>query len=127
MTFNEIYKTKAGKIIIIGSAVVLTIIAIRLGWKLYNRIGNRPNVPNDGNLLDIGGIAGEIYDAFYRNDMFGWSEDEARAIEALRKVPDANIDKLANIYNELYKKSLKEDFIKYLSEEEYKLVADKFV
>ena len=77
--------------------------------------------------IDLGGTAGEIYDAFYNNDWFGWTEDEERAITLLNKVPDEDITKLAQVYFKLYSKILKADYIKYLTEEEYARVKDKFI
>lgn len=77
--------------------------------------------------IDLGTAAATIYDAFYNNDWFGWTEDEERAIRTLLPIPKSLIPDLADIYYKLYKKILKEDFIKYLSDEEYRQVSDKFI
>jgi hypothetical protein len=130
--FEKIYKSKLGKIAIITGAVLISAYAVRLAWISYYKIGNKKNVdetkPDADPVLDLGGAAGQIYDAFYRADLFGWkmTEDEDMAIEVLSTIPDEYIDKLANTYAKLYNLSLKGDFIKYLSPAQYSRVANKF-
>lgn len=65
--------------------------------------------------VDLKTIAAKIHSAFYDNDWFGASEDEEAAIAALMEIQPTDAARLAVIYNGLYAKILKEDFIKYLS------------
>lgn len=67
--------------------------------------------------------AGEIYDAFYNNDWFGWTEDEDRAIAALMSVPKEYVKDLANLYNSLHSENLYTDFTKFLSSDDYSKVS----
>ena len=69
--------------------------------------------------IDLGTVAAEIYDAFYNADWFGWTEDEERAMLAIVNVPKSQISKLEDIYYKLYKKVLRNDFIKYLSPDQW--------
>lgn len=74
--------------------------------------------------IDLGAKALTIYDAFYDNDWFGFSEDETKAINALLSVPTNLVPKLSTIYFSLYGKNLKEDFVKYT---DFSKVSYKFV
>ena len=67
--------------------------------------------------------ASEIYDAFYNNDWFGWTEDEDRAIAALMSVPKEYVKDLANLYNSLHSENLYSDFTKFLSSDDYSKVS----
>jgi len=76
--------------------------------------------------VDLGGKAAAIHDAFYDNDIFGATEDEERAITELSGVPKNVIPDLSATYYQLYSSNLKDDFVKYLSPEDWNRVADKF-
>jgi hypothetical protein len=76
--------------------------------------------------IDLKQIATVIYDAFYNNDLFGYSEDEDRAIAAINNVPKTEINQLKALYKTLFKKDLMEDFIRFLNAEDYAKVAAKF-
>jgi hypothetical protein len=73
--------------------------------------------------VNLGAVANEIYDAFYRNDWFGYSEDEDRAISALQSIPKELTPLLANEYAK-HGKNLYEDFTKFLSSSDYAKVKD---
>ena len=73
--------------------------------------------------VNLGAVANEIYDAFYRNDFFGFSEDEDRAISALQSIPKDLTPMLANEYAK-HGKNLYEDFTKFLSSSDYAKVKE---
>jgi len=60
-----------------------------------------------------------IYDSFYNNDIFGWSENEARASQTLFSVPKKLVPLLAKYYKTLYGKVLQHDFVKFLREDQW--------
>lgn len=76
--------------------------------------------------IDLGGKALKIYDAFY-NYYGGMAEDEETAISTLQSVPTQLVPKLSQIYFDLYAKTLKEDFTKFLSASEYNKISNKFI
>lgn len=71
------------------------------------------------NLLTVGNL---IYDAFYNNDIFGFTENEDKAIEQIKLVPKTKISLLASVYESTYGKNLRKDFIRFLDENQYKQV-----
>jgi len=116
-----------------GAGIGIALGIFFMGKKIYKNIDLireknllQSTVTAGGESYDLGGSAGEIYDAFYNNDIFGATEDEERAISILTAIPDEYITDLSNIYYKLYGKILKADFIKYLSPEQYERVKDKF-
>lgn len=91
---------------------------------------NLPNTATSGTgtgstpvTVNLGAVANEIYDAFYRNDFFGFSEDEDRAISALQSIPKDLTPMLANEYAK-HGKNLYEDFTKFLSSSDYAKVKE---
>jgi hypothetical protein len=83
-----------------------------------NTTGTGTTTGTDGQpkQVDLKTIAAKIHSCFYDNDWFGATEDEIGAIKALLQVRPEDASRLSDIYNELYQKILKEDFIKYLSD-----------
>jgi hypothetical protein len=75
---------------------------------------------------DLGTAATTIYNAFYQNDWFGFTEDRPKAMTALENVPNSLIGDLSQVYFQLYGKNLKEDFSKYLSADQWNQVSPKF-
>lgn len=71
------------------------------------------------NLLTIASI---IYDAFYNADLFGFTEDENKAIEQIKQVPKTKISLLASLYQANYNKNLRKDFIRFLDNSQYQQV-----
>lgn len=71
------------------------------------------------NLLTVAGL---IYDAFYNADFFGFTEDEAKAIEQIKQVPKTKISLLATLYEANYGKNLRKDFIRFLDNSQYQQV-----
>jgi hypothetical protein len=69
-------------------------------------------------------IASLIYDAFYNSDIFGFTEDEAKAIAELKKVPKTKIALLASLYNANTGKDLRKDFIRFLDSDQYAKVSN---
>jgi hypothetical protein len=65
--------------------------------------------------INLSTVANEINDALYNNDWFGWTEDEDRAIDAVKQVPKPYIVQLQQVYNHLTDKDLQADLIGYLS------------
>ncbi|NBV41846.1 hypothetical protein EBR96_03655 [bacterium] len=76
--------------------------------------------------INLESISREIYDAFYRNDWAGITEDETKAIRALRNVPKPLIPRLTAIYRQTYNKDLAEDFRRFLSDSDYRPIANLF-
>jgi hypothetical protein len=76
--------------------------------------------------IDLKQIAATIYDAFYNNDLLGFTEDEDRAIAAVNNVPKTMIPQLSGIYKTNHKKDLSYDFIRFLNSTDYPKVAAKF-
>ncbi len=76
--------------------------------------------------IDLGTIAAGIYDSFYNNDWFGWSEDEERAMRLLLSVPREFIPDLENTYTSLYGEILREDFVRFLSDDEFQRIQQMF-
>lgn len=68
--------------------------------------------------LNLSLIAANIYDSFYNNDFFNWTEDETRAVNELKKVPKSYISQLSQIYSNTYQKNLQDDFIKFCDSDE---------
>jgi len=82
--------------------------------------GKAPNIKRYTiNLLTI---RDKIYDAFYNADWAGITEDEETAISTLLLVPGSRIGQLSALYKTAYNKDLRNDFIKFLSNTEYKRV-----
>ena len=82
--------------------------------------GKAPNVKRYTiNLLTI---RDKIYDAFYNADWAGVTEDEETAINTLLLVPPTRISQLAALYKTAFNKDLRNDFIRFLSNTEYKRV-----
>lgn len=71
------------------------------------------------NLLTI---RDKIYDAFYNADWAGITEDEETAIGTLLLVPKSRIGQLSILYKTAFNKDLRNDFVKFLSNTEYKRV-----
>lgn len=71
------------------------------------------------NLLTI---RDKIYDSFYNADWAGITEDEETAINTLLLVPKTRIAQLSALYKTAFNKDLRNDFIKFLSNTEYKRV-----
>ena len=71
------------------------------------------------NLLTV---RDKIYDAFYNADWAGLTEDEETAITTLLLVPKTRIPQLSILYKAAYNKDLRNEFIKFLSDTQYKRV-----
>jgi hypothetical protein len=67
--------------------------------------------------VNLASVSDTIYDAFYNNDWFGGTEDEEKAADALAKVPPQYISQLEAIYAEAYGKNLRNDFVKFVSDD----------
>jgi len=67
-----------------------------------------------------------INDAFYNNDLFGWTEDEGRAIETLLSVPKEYLPVLSKTYLEMFGKILQADFVKFLRPDQFEQVKSYF-
>lgn len=76
--------------------------------------------------VNLAQVSQEIYDAFFNNDWFGSTEDEAAAIAAVKRVPKQLIPQLTQTYAQLFNKDLRNDFVKYLSTDEFEQVAYLF-
>ena len=76
--------------------------------------------------VNLAQVSQEINDAFYNNDWFGSTEDEAAAIAAVKRVPKQLIPQLTQTYAQLFSKDLRSEFVKYLSTDEFQQVAYLF-
>jgi hypothetical protein len=78
--------------------------------------------------VNLASVSDTIFDAFYNNDWFGATEDEKKAADALATVPKAYLNQLADVYAQAYKKNLRQDFVKFVSDNpvEWAKVKDYF-
>ena len=106
-----------------GVGTVLVVGGSLLGYNWYkNRealreIREREDYQINGANLDQ--VAIEVYDAFFKQDIFGATECEQCAIDAIKKVPKSYINQVALLYNKKYDRNLYEDFRNFLNQEEY--------
>lgn len=77
--------------------------------------------------INLDTLAAEIYDAFYNAGLFGFWKNQDRAIKAINNVPISLIPRLSALYNVKFGKTLKDDFIKFLSTSDYAKVGQKFL
>jgi len=77
--------------------------------------------------INLASVAGEVNDALYNNDWFGATEDETRAVNAVKSVPAAYIPQLEATYLQLYNKDLRADLLKYLGSNEWNSISYLFV
>lgn len=123
------------KLILIAVLAVILFFLIRklIVWfkkqeaenKLQNAIATGTTTGGTTFSTNYGSVAQRIYNAFYDNDWFGFSEDEEAAIIAINDVPKEFIPQLKQTYFDLYDKNLEADCIKYLGDE-YSRVQNKF-
>jgi len=90
----------------------------------YNVIG--PGGQAAAQTVNLSSVAGEVYDSFYSNDWFGWTEDEERAINAVKTVPKTFIPQLEQTYLQLYGKDLRADLLNFLSSSEWSQISYLF-
>ena len=90
----------------------------------YNVIG--PGGQQAAQTVNLSSVAGEIYDSFYSNDWFGWTENEERAINAVKTVPKTFIPQLEQTYLQLYGKDLRADLLNFLSSSEWSQISYLF-
>lgn len=76
--------------------------------------------------INLASVAGDIEDALYNNDWFGATEDETRAVNAVKTVPKALIPQLEATYLQLYNKDLRADLLNYLSSSEWSQISFLF-
>lgn len=76
--------------------------------------------------INLASVAGEVYDSFYNNDPFGWTEDETRAVNAVKTVPKAFIPQLEQTYLQLYGKDLRADLLGFLDSDEWNVISSLF-
>ena len=133
------------------SKTVLTIAGVGLagfiGYKVFKKIQERIELKRKLNLygqaqtaytvvtpqgqtvnatVNLATKAGEIYDALWNNDPFGWTEDETRAVDVVKTVPAALIPQLEQTYAQLYSKDLRADLISALDSDEYDKISYLF-
>ena len=90
----------------------------------YNVVG--PGGQQAAQTVNLSSVAGEIYDSFYSNDWFNWTEDEERAINAIKTVPKTFIPQLEQTYFQLYSKDLRADLLNFLSSSEWSQISYLF-
>lgn len=90
----------------------------------YTQIG--PSGQAIPQTVNLASVAQTIHDSFYNNDWFGWTEDEERAIIALKTVPKTFIPNLEQTYAQLFNKDLRADFNRLLDAQEYNDIAYLF-
>jgi hypothetical protein len=77
--------------------------------------------------INLASVAGEVNDALFNNDWFGATEDEARAVNAVKTVPAPYIGQLEATYLQLYSKDLRADLLQYLGTDEWNSISYLFV
>jgi hypothetical protein len=78
-------------------------------------------------LFNLETIARIIFESFYRNDILGYTENEARAIAAINNIPKEYIPRLSAVYLTIFHKQLAADFSRFLNAEQYNQVKAKFI
>lgn len=73
-------------------------------------------------VINLLTVRDKIYDSFYNADWAGVTEDEETAIKTLLTVPKTRIAQLSALYKSAFNKDLRNDFIKFLSNADYKRV-----
>jgi len=104
---------------------------IRKRVKLYQQqnVGfnvQQPGLPPAAQQINLASVATEIHDSLYNSDWFGWTEDEERAIAAVKTVPKAYIPNLEAVYLQLFGKDLRADLLSYLSGDEWSQISYLF-
>lgn len=86
-----------------------------------NSDNNGTPPPNNAIIINTYQVAQQVYDCFYNNDWFGWTEDEDGAIAAISSVPKSYVPEVAVKYAQIQGKgkNLYSDFVKYLSTSKY--------
>jgi len=69
--------------------------------------------------INLATISGVIFDSFYNNDPFGWTEDETRVVNEIKTVPKIYIPQLEQTYLQLYQKDLRADLLAFLDSDEW--------
>lgn len=128
------------KVVIFGAGAF---IAFKIGKKIYDqyqlkqrlKLYQSQNVQYNVNTgsgsgvtqsINLATIAGVVFDSFYNNDPFGWSEDETRALNAVKSVPKAYIPQLEQTYLQLYQKDLRADLLAFLDSDEWEKISYLF-
>lgn len=118
---------------LVGGIVLLYIIfaIIKFVFKFLGAIANNAAhkassetvTYEDGSVdtINYSDIATRIYNAFYKNDWFSFTEDEDAAVSALKMVPKDKIQKLANTYSIMYQEDLYSDFRNFVEDDYYKI------
>ena len=104
---------------------------IRKRVKLYQQqnVGfnvQQPGLPPAAQQINLASVATEIHDSLYNSDWFGWTEDEERAIAAVKTIPKAYIPNLEAVYLQLFGKDLRADLLSYLSGDEWSQISYLF-
>lgn len=86
----------------------------------------QPGLPPAAQQINLASVATEIHDSLYNNDWFGWSEDEERAVQAVKTVPKAYIPNLEAVYLQLFSKDLRADLLSYLSSSQWAQISYLF-
>lgn len=102
--------------------------AKKLQKKLFERYQESITINDQGTAQQVNFSikAGVIYDSFYNNDVFGFTENEDRAIETLLSIPKQYVKTLAKYYFDLYGKILQNDYIKFCRESQYQKIKHYF-
>lgn len=117
--------------------LVVSIVVIAFAWSIRERVkgifrkmklkadladrADTTNVVTESGAKEVSyvAIAEEVYAAFYESDLFGWTEDEERAIEAIKPLSKDQVKKVAEKYRRMYEKDLYKDYLKYLDKKDY--------
>jgi len=105
-----------GLIVLVGGGAAIT-------YKIWKdredqrEIRDRDKYQINGHNLQQ--VAIEVYDAFFKQDIFGATECEQCAIDAIKDVPKQYIQQVALLYNKKYGRNLYEDFRNFLNEPQY--------
>lgn len=74
------------------------------------------NATGTASKVNLAIVAADIYDAFHSNP---FSDDEERALRALKNTPVMYYKQLSAVYQKVYDLNLIEDLRKYLSDEQF--------
>lgn len=112
-------KTPSDKKLQYAGIVVGTGLAALGGKALYDNWKRKKDLQTSScENINLNQTATEIYTAFFKNDIFGMTENDEAAFNSIKVVPKSCINSLAMVYNKMYNRNLRED-LSFLLDAEY--------
>lgn len=121
---------------VLGVLAVISIVIFWFGWSTLKgwlaklTIGRKLKAYQGSsygvNTINPVEVAYVVHDAFYGR-LWGLVEDERDAMDAIIKVPKPLIPSVAKAYGKIDGKNMYNDFVSYLSKDDYQKVKDLFI